>query len=122
MGLLFEVGNQLVFLGDSIEFFVGEMFDVDHLILRGGDGVDELVQLEIDGAGVPVLGVLNEEHHEKGDDGGAGVDDELPGVGVVIDGAGDRPGKDDSDGGGEGPARAEIIGCKGGKLPKPVFG
>jgi hypothetical protein len=33
--------------------------------------------------GVAVLRVLNEEDHEEGDDSGAGIDDQLLGVGKV---------------------------------------
>ena len=29
---------------------------------------------------IPVLGVLNQENHQEGDDGGRRVDDELPGI------------------------------------------
>jgi hypothetical protein len=30
--------------------------------------------------GVPILGVLNQEYHEEGDNGRGGVDDQLPRV------------------------------------------
>ena len=39
----------------------------------------DLVQLQLHGQRVLVLRALDEEHHQEGDDGGAGVDDELPG-------------------------------------------
>lgn len=37
----------------------------------------------MEGFGVAVLGVLDEEDHEEGDDGGGGIDDELP-IGRVV--------------------------------------
>ena len=40
----------------------------------------ETDQVEVDGERVLVLVALDQEHHQKGDDGGAGVDGELPGV------------------------------------------
>ena len=44
---------------------------------------------------VAVLGVLDQEHHQEGDDRRAGVDDELPGVGEAEDRPADRPDDDD---------------------------
>ena len=38
----------------------------------------QLVELQVDRVRVLVLRPLDEEHHQEGDDGGAGVDDELP--------------------------------------------
>ena len=42
-------------------------------------------------AGVAVLRVLHQEHHQEGDDGGAGVDDELPVLGEAEQRSGQRP-------------------------------
>src|SRR5258707_15559475 len=41
---------------------------------------DELVQFEMERFGVAVLRVLNQENNQESDDGGAGIDDQLPGV------------------------------------------
>src|SRR5262249_26784182 len=67
---------------------------------------DELVQLELDGERVLVLRALDEEHHQEGDDGGAGVDDQLPGVGEAEQRSGPEPDDDHQHGGGEGPRAA----------------
>ena len=40
---------------------------------------------------VAVLALLDQEHHQEGDDGGTGVDDELPGVAEVEDRPAGRP-------------------------------
>ena len=40
------------------------------------------VEFHLDRGAVAVLRVLDQENHQEGDDGRAGVDDELPGVGV----------------------------------------
>ncbi len=68
------------------------------------NGLDQFVELEVDGAGVAVLRVLNKEDHQKRDDGGARVDDELPGVGVVVERTSEGPYHDDSYSGGKSPA------------------
>lgn len=54
------------------------MLDTDEVVL-GMARTDQLVELGLDGA-VAVLRVLDQEQHQEGDDRGAGVDDELPGV------------------------------------------
>ncbi len=107
---------------DFLELEVAQAFYIDHLVASRIDGADELIELEIDGAGVAVLGVLDEEDHQEGDDGGAGVDDELPGVGVVEDGAGERPGDDDQAGRDKGPLGAHEGGGLSGEAAEPVAG
>ena len=42
---------------------------------------DQFVELGLERGAVAVLGVLDQEHHEEGDDGRPGVDDQLPGIG-----------------------------------------
>src|SRR5438105_145909 len=52
----------------------------DELISRVGDRADELIELQLRRLRIAVLGVLNEEHHEEGDDRRTRVDHELPRV------------------------------------------
>jgi len=59
------------------------------------NGADELIQLQLNRPGIPVLGILDHEDHEEGDDRGGGVDDELPCVGEVK--MGSHGGPDDND-------------------------
>ena len=84
------------------------MLNIDHLVFCRAYRVDKFVEFEINGAGIAVLRVLDEKDHEKCDDGRACVDDELPGIGIVVDGARNRPDDDDADGDEEGPLRAQI--------------
>jgi hypothetical protein len=74
----FEMG------GERFQFFVGEFLDIDHLVMSVPDGANNLVELEMDGAGIAILRVLNQEHHEESDDRSRSVDHELPSVGVII--------------------------------------
>ncbi len=62
-------------------------------------GADQFIKLELDRRRVAVLRVLDQEHHQEGDDGGPGVDDQLPGVAVVEQGPGQEPQREDRDGG-----------------------
>ena len=77
------LANLLVLVGEFLQFIVREMLDVDHLVLRLVDRLDDLVQLQMTGAGVAILRVLDQEHHEERDDGRAGINDELPRVRIV---------------------------------------
>jgi hypothetical protein len=59
---------------------------------------EKLVEFELDGGRVAVLGVLEKEHHQEGDDGRAGIDDQLRGVGVVKEGSCNSSGNDQYNG------------------------
>ena len=43
----------------------------------------DVVELDLDGRIVSVLGILDQEHHQKRNDGRPCVDDQLPGVGIA---------------------------------------
>jgi hypothetical protein len=44
---------------------------------------DELIELELQRHGILVLRLLDDKDHEKSNDGGTSVDDQLPGVGII---------------------------------------
>jgi hypothetical protein len=71
-----------------------------------GARADQFVEFGLDRDTVAVLGVLDEEHHQEGDDRRAGVDDELPGVGIAEHGPCYRPRDDDG-----------AAHCEGDRLP-----
>jgi len=54
-------------------------------------GADELVQLRLEGRTISILSVLDQEHHQEGHDRCARVDDQLPRIGIVEEGASQRP-------------------------------
>jgi hypothetical protein len=58
------------------------------------DGPQQLVELELHGRGAAVLGVLDQEDHQAGDDGRAGVDHQLPAIREAEERADDGPGDD----------------------------
>lgn len=72
----------LALLPELLNFFLGEVLDTDKVIPDLAYS-DQLVQLDLDGGTVPVLRVLNKEHHQECDDRRARVDDELPGIRIV---------------------------------------
>ena len=77
------------------KLLIGKVFEIDKVIARLFDRSNEFVQLELHCFGVAVLCVLNQEHHQKGDDGGRGVDNQLPRVGKMKHGAGKEPDQND---------------------------
>ena len=82
---------------DFFQLFLAEILEAEHHVAGVPIGADELVEFELDGGRVAVLGILEEEDHQEGHDGRAGIDDELPSVGVVEEGTCERPGDDDPD-------------------------
>ena len=101
-----RLGTQSVkLLLQLLELFVGQLLEIDQLVARALESANELVELDVNRDRVPVLRVLDQEHHEKGDDRRAGIDDELPRIGKVEDGSGDGPPEDDQNREDEGPGR-----------------
>jgi hypothetical protein len=72
-----------------------EIFQPQHLIARILVGANEFVQFQLNRRRIPVLRVLDKEHHKERDDRCAGVDDQLPCVGKMKSGTSDRPNKND---------------------------
>ncbi len=62
------------------QLFVREPIQIDHIITRPIERPDQLIELEVQRFPVAILGILNQEHHQEGDDGGAGIDHQLPGI------------------------------------------
>jgi hypothetical protein len=82
------------------------------------DHTNQLVQLELHGFRVPILGVLNQENHEERYYGCPGVDDQLPGIGVVENRAGKRPDDYDEYTQHKGARRAASVGRPAGEFTK----
>ena len=58
------------------------MFDSNEGIASRTDA-DQFIQLDLDRGAVAVLGILDQEHHQKRYNRGARIDDKLPGVGIA---------------------------------------
>ena len=90
-----------------IEFQIAQILNIDHLIARLINGANELVELQIDRPGVAILCVLYQKNPEEGDDGCAGINDELLCVGVVKDWTQCSPNNDDQARSGKCPLRSQ---------------
>src|SRR5579859_102228 len=104
-----------------LQLALGELLDVDEAIRRALDSRDELAQLQLHGPHLPVLGVLDHEHHQEGDDGRARVDDELPPVGKMEYGTQGQPGENDEERHSECPEAPGGDARRGGKSCELVF-
>src|SRR5258705_916236 len=76
----------------------------------GFANANKLIQLQLDGRGVPVLRILNLEAHQEGYDRCAGVDHELPCVRKIEEWTTDRPHHDSSEGQGKDPGAPNFAG------------
>jgi hypothetical protein len=88
------------------------------LVITGGP--NEFIELELKRLRVAVLGVLDQEHHEKSDNRGAGIDDELPGVRPLGDWAAYTPDRDDGECQDERRCVAGVAGGPAGELIEAV--
>src|SRR5690606_16108883 len=97
--------------------FFRQFFDVDQAVAGRFGAGDELVELQLDGFGILVLRLLDDKHHQESDDGGAGIDDQLPGVGKREQRAAYGPKQDDEESDDESPGAA---GCGYGFAGEPL--
>jgi hypothetical protein len=70
---------------------------------------------------IPVLRILNQEHHQKSDDGRTGIDDQLPRIGKMKSRAGQRPDCDDENRAAKCPGVAEDGRCSPGEGAEGVL-
>ena len=61
-----------------------------------GAGSDQLIKFGLNGCSIAVLGVLDQKHHQEGNDSRSSIDDELPRVRELEERATQRP-KDNGD-------------------------
>ena len=76
---------------DGVELVLALVLQLHRRVARALGSVDQLVELQVQRLGVAVLRVLDQKHHQEGDDRRAGVDDQLPSIGPTEQRPGDRP-------------------------------
>ena len=84
-------GVMAVVAEQSTQLDAGAVLDPDEAVVGLLGGPDDLVELELDGHVVAVLVVLADDEQDEAEDGGAGGGRQLPGAGVVDQGAGRQP-------------------------------
>jgi hypothetical protein len=90
-----RVQRSILFV-QGVEFFFGEIFRINEAVAGSLKRRDQLVELDVQGEGLLVLRALDQEDHQERQDGRAGVNHELPGVGKVEDWANNPPDQHDT--------------------------
>src|SRR5215213_585039 len=70
--------------------------------MRSVYGSDQFVKFQLHGSTVPILCVLDQEHHQERNDGRAGIYDQLPGIAEPKQRAASSPNYDDKHGSSKG--------------------
>ena len=91
---LCDFAQVFVVFFDGFHFIFGHFLDIDESVARKFVRRNQFVELELDRQRILVLRLLDQEYHQKCDDGRAGVDDELPGFRKIENRAGARPNDD----------------------------
>lgn len=88
----------LKFIVQRVEFLVAQIFQINQMISRALYAADQFVELQMHGAGVAVLCILNEKNHQERDDCRKRIDYQLPGVKRIPQFVTERPGDDQQNG------------------------
>src|SRR4051812_44677277 len=86
------------------------MLEPDKRVVRFAN-TNEFIQLHLDRRGVPVLRILDQKHHQKSDDGCAGIDDKLPRVRETEHRTRNCPHNDYREGKGKDPGSTDFAGA-----------
>src|SRR5690606_39232829 len=73
-----RLGEPPIAFGDLVELFLVQVLDIDEFFAGALQGHEQFIELDVQRAAVLVLVLLDQEHHQEGDDGGSGVDHQLP--------------------------------------------
>lgn len=77
------VSDFFIGLPKPFDLFVVELFEINQQVAGALGNANQFIQLEVKRLSVFVLGVLDEEDHEKGHDCGAGIDYQLPRIAIA---------------------------------------
>jgi hypothetical protein len=89
-----------------LQLLVRELLHVHQLIPCPLHSTDQFIELEMNRLGIAVLGVLDQKDHEKGHNGRARINHQLPGIREAEEGAGHGPDEDDAESEEKCPGRA----------------
>ena len=64
---------------DFGDLIFGKRFDANECV-SSGTNPDQLIELGLNSGSVSVLRILNNKNHQEGNDSGASIDDQLPGI------------------------------------------
>jgi hypothetical protein len=102
----------LISVSEPLQFGIRQVLNVDHLVVRLVDGLNDLVQLQVNRLGIAVLGVLDQENDKKCYDRRSRVDDQLPSIRIMKIGSRDQPDQDREQSDKERPFRTDPVGSQ----------
>ena len=105
--VLGSLAHPLELFLEFLQFFIGKILEIDELIARVFDCSNQFVQFQMNCFGIAVLRVLNQKHHQEGDNGRGGIYDQLPSIGEMKRRAGEDPNEDDEHLPAKGPGAAK---------------
>src|SRR6185437_13998588 len=111
--------DSFVLLFQFVQLFVRELFHVDQIIAGGIVGAYEFIQLQVDGFSIAVLGVLDEKHHQEGNQAGCCIDYQLPCIRVMKIAARQPPEDQDGNRGEKHRRMADELRGSGGESAEP---
>src|SRR4051794_18303666 len=74
------LGQTAVAIQNLVELMLFQLLQIQQGVVSPCRRPQQLVQLDLNRLGIPVLSGLDEEYHQEGDDRRTGIDDELPGI------------------------------------------
>ena len=81
----------MVFAAKGVKRFFFQFLKVKERVMRAFRYTDQLIEFDLYGVGVAILGILNQEHHEERNDRRPCINDELPCVAEAEERTGDDP-------------------------------
>src|SRR5213593_5003774 len=75
--------NALELFLEAGEIFVGKFFQIDKFISSPFQRSDYFVEFQMSRFGIAVLRILNEKDHQESNNCRSGINNELPGIGVM---------------------------------------
>jgi hypothetical protein len=111
----------LIFICQVLQFGIRQVLNVDHLVVRLVDGLDDLVQFQVDRPGIAVLRILDQENDEKRYHRRARIDDQLPRVRITKIRSGCEPSDNCEQSDEERPFRSDPVGSLGCENMKSLF-
>ncbi len=105
---------------EFFQIFVRQIFKIDKFVSRVFEGADNLIEFKMHCFGIAVLRVLNQKHHEEGNDRRRSVNNELPGIGKMKRWSGEEPHQNDEHSSGKRPGAPEDDGGSPGENAKRI--
>jgi hypothetical protein len=97
-------------LGQRFQLLFREIFKIEKIVSRTSHCADQFIEFQVNRTGIAVLCALNQKNHQECDDGGAGIDYQLPRIRELKQRASDSPNYHNEDRDEKCPGRSDNFG------------